>query len=379
MNSTPALTQSNVPSTAHLLGESYQKAIVEPDGTAGTTWKVDFRLDGGFVRFRALAGVGDKLGAQVAADFSVQGDGRTLFKSSGPQFSGDPPINLDLDVTGVRRLSLIVSDDGSDPFPKEVVWADPVAYPSGAVIPDPPSWPPVQTNPGALAPVVPEYPPTSPAPPVPQVSAPPSSPSDGDSPRLLAPPILDGRTVLVVPFQRVFGFSQASYQVAAEICRQLTLDLHMNVVPLDQEHQALGRANGYLSPDEIRQAAQMVGARYVLMGAIDKYQLPSGGGNVKIYVPFFGIGVRTIDADVKLDFELADASGRVLVSRTAEASKSQSSVGGGVFTYNGGVRVRSGLNPDELMKDTVQDAAQKVVAYVKPIVNPCRSLSFMKK
>ena len=372
--STP-LAAANLPASAHLLGTPYEKAIIG----STTKWRLDFALNGKYVRFRALAGVGDKLGAQAAAIFTVLGDDATLFKSNGAQYSGDPPANLDLDVTGVNRLSLIVTDDGTDPFPKEVVWADPIVYSGDASIPDPPAWPPVVTNQNAapapvatlvpnsnIGPVAPQQAPA----PVPEPDAKPAPSFGGAKGQYLAPPMLSGRTVLVIPFHRVLWEPWASSDIAAEIRYQLASQLHMNVIPIEQVRQQLGDTSGYLSPDEVRQAAGAVGARYVVMGSIEKFQLPSGGGGVGIRVPFFGIGVRTLDADVKFDFEVEDASGQMLLSQKAEASKSQSSVSGGIFAPGAAVRVHTQPNIDELMNKTIQAAVGSFISLAVPVLVP---------
>lgn len=407
MSSTPALSAANTPATAHLLGTAYNKAIVgETNGSVKGhyRWQLSYRLNGAYSRFRALAGVGDKLGAQAAALFEVDGDGTPLFKAGGPQYSGDPPLNFDLDVRGVKQLTLVVSDDGVDPFPKEVVWADPTLYPVGASVPDPPNWPPVVTNAGASAPeddgpATTAAPPAgSPAPgPVDEAPAPAAplappaqaGPDSDETPQPMAPPFrgaigqpmappfagaggpIGGRhTILVVPFRRVYGMPEVSYDLSAEIVDELSTKLHVNVVPIGQAERDLQGASGYLDPEEIREAARMVGARYVIMGAIDKFQLPSGAGGAGIRVPFLGLGVRTVDADVKFDYEIADASGAVIFTKTAEASKSQSAVSGGIFSYRGGVDVHTGVNPDQLMNQTVQAAVDKMVNDVKPVLHP---------
>jgi len=359
--SSTELTPANLPAAAHLLGTPYEKAIVG----SSPKWRLDYMLNRKYVRFRALAGVGDRLGAQVAAIFTVLGDGQTLFKSNGAQYSGDPPVNLDLDIAGVKHLSLIVADDGADPFPKEVVWADPIVYSSDASIPDPPAWPPVVTNQNpSPAPVA-----STPAPNSEPKAKP--APSFGEAKgQYLAPPMSSGRTVLVVPFHRVFGEPWASNDIADEIRDQLASQLHMNVVPIEHVRQQLGEVSGYLSPDEVRQAAGAVGARYVVMGSIEKFQLPSGGEGGGIRVPFLGIGVRTMDADVKFDFEVEDASGHMLVSQKAEASKKQSSVSGGIFTPGAAVDVDSRPDIDKLMYKTIQAAVGNFISLVKPVLAP---------
>ncbi|OHB73571.1 MAG: hypothetical protein A2V70_20635 [Planctomycetes bacterium RBG_13_63_9] len=72
-------------------------------------------LDGKTRRFRALVGVDDETGGKGAVRFAVYGDGRKLF-DSGVAKGGDPAKPLDVDLRGVRHLTLLVTtaDDGKD-------------------------------------------------------------------------------------------------------------------------------------------------------------------------------------------------------------------------------------------------------------------------
>jgi hypothetical protein len=70
-----------------------------------------YRLPGRFSRFTALAGIDDRVRPRGHVRLLIQGDDKTLF--DGPIAGNEPGKPLDLDVTGVRRLSILV-DFGND-------------------------------------------------------------------------------------------------------------------------------------------------------------------------------------------------------------------------------------------------------------------------
>jgi len=75
---------------------------------------IEYPLGGQFKRFRAKVGIDRLTEGRGSAAFEVHGDGKLLFKS--PVLSGhSKPVELDLDVSGVGRLTLVVKDgdDGS--------------------------------------------------------------------------------------------------------------------------------------------------------------------------------------------------------------------------------------------------------------------------
>lgn len=89
------------------------------DRGLGTHSKSEIRYDiyGAFRRFRARVGIDDEVEPPeaVAVVFEVWGDGRRLW-STAPIHSGDDPLPVDLDVSGVRLLTLRVlpTEDGID-------------------------------------------------------------------------------------------------------------------------------------------------------------------------------------------------------------------------------------------------------------------------
>lgn len=70
-----------------------------------------FRLPEGYRRLTALAGIDDRLSDQGSVKLDIMGDDKTLL--SAIVSGGDAPLPLDLDVSGVRRLTIVV-DFGND-------------------------------------------------------------------------------------------------------------------------------------------------------------------------------------------------------------------------------------------------------------------------
>jgi len=84
-------------------GKTYAKGL-----GSHTEWDVHYDIGGAFARFTAQVGVDDEvLGSPrpVGVLFEVVGDGKTLWKSE-PVRSGQAPVAVEVDVTGVRDLEL---------------------------------------------------------------------------------------------------------------------------------------------------------------------------------------------------------------------------------------------------------------------------------
>jgi hypothetical protein len=82
-------------------GEEYRKGLALHSRTT-----VVYRLPDRFHRFKAVAGIDDRVHPRGSVHLVVRGDDRVLFE--GEVNGTDPPRPLDLDVTGVRRLSILV-------------------------------------------------------------------------------------------------------------------------------------------------------------------------------------------------------------------------------------------------------------------------------
>src|SRR4029077_6013957 len=70
-------------------------------------------LHGKAERFTATVGVDDEVGQRGTAVFKIVGDGKTLWES-GVLRGGDPAKEVSVDLRGVNKLLLLVSDAGDD-------------------------------------------------------------------------------------------------------------------------------------------------------------------------------------------------------------------------------------------------------------------------
>lgn len=102
-----------------LAGTSYTNGV----GVHATS-VLHLQLDGGSRRFHAVCGV-DSLSANKRGSvvFRVMADGRSLFQS--PKLAGgDAGVPVDLDVQGVKRLTLLALDGGDGIDHDHADWAD---------------------------------------------------------------------------------------------------------------------------------------------------------------------------------------------------------------------------------------------------------------
>lgn len=84
-----------------LAGKSYHRGLALRSGT-----ELTYRLPEGFKRFTTVAGIDDRVGEGGTVQLTIRGDGRELF--SAAIRGGEPPKAIDLDVAGVRELTLEV-------------------------------------------------------------------------------------------------------------------------------------------------------------------------------------------------------------------------------------------------------------------------------
>jgi alpha-galactosidase len=80
-------------------------------------------LDGQTKRFQATVGVDDETNGQGSVRVVISGDGKELFRSEILK-GGAAPAAVDLDVSGVKILSLIMRDGGDNMSFDHVDWAD---------------------------------------------------------------------------------------------------------------------------------------------------------------------------------------------------------------------------------------------------------------
>jgi len=88
--------------------------------------RIVLRLKEPFRRFVAFVGVDnnwDTKGGRGSVVFSVQVDGRTVFKS-GVCRSGDGPVKVEVSLSGAKQLALIVNDAGDGYFYDQADWAE---------------------------------------------------------------------------------------------------------------------------------------------------------------------------------------------------------------------------------------------------------------
>ncbi|GAA3547184.1 glycoside hydrolase family 97 catalytic domain-containing protein [Kribbella ginsengisoli] len=95
------------PATLSIAGKTFAKGIGSHAASSLTTW-----LGAACTRFVADVGIDDDVeSAEGSVTFVVVGDGRTL--ASTPVIrSGDTATHLDLDVSGIKRLTLSTTDGG---------------------------------------------------------------------------------------------------------------------------------------------------------------------------------------------------------------------------------------------------------------------------
>ena len=80
-------------------------------------------LNGGTRRFRAFVGVDDNIGRLASVRFRVIGDKRVLWQS-GVRRKDDAALPIDVDVSGIRHLSLQVDDAGDGKSEDHANWAE---------------------------------------------------------------------------------------------------------------------------------------------------------------------------------------------------------------------------------------------------------------
>lgn len=82
------------------------------------------KLDQGARRFQAKVGVDDGADDSGSVRFSIRGDHWELW-NSGVRKKGQPPLNIDLNVSSVRYLSLMVDDAGDGKGGDHANWIEP--------------------------------------------------------------------------------------------------------------------------------------------------------------------------------------------------------------------------------------------------------------
>jgi hypothetical protein len=84
-----------------LAGKTYPKGLAIPGRSS-----VSYKLTGKGKRLKAVAGIDDSVREAGSARLVISGDGKTLY--DGKIVGRDEPIDLDLDLSGVKRLNILV-------------------------------------------------------------------------------------------------------------------------------------------------------------------------------------------------------------------------------------------------------------------------------
>ncbi len=105
-----------------LRGASYPNSVIGADRLFGEPELVDYNLGGRYTRFRATVGVDDNAPRDVKYRFEVLTDGKSRF--SRTLDIGQTAV-VDIDITGVLRLTLLVDDSPGDYASYEgAIWGD---------------------------------------------------------------------------------------------------------------------------------------------------------------------------------------------------------------------------------------------------------------
>lgn len=114
----PQIDKSRGGTELRLGGKAYAHGI----GMEART-QMMIALGGQASRFRAVVGVDDgvKPGTEALVEFRVMGDHRRILWSSGRMIPGDAPKQVDVDLTGVKVMTLLAADHGEW---RQTNWAD---------------------------------------------------------------------------------------------------------------------------------------------------------------------------------------------------------------------------------------------------------------
>jgi hypothetical protein len=101
----PRSDQNLASKPLQLDGKQYPKGLALHSRT-----EMVYRLPGRFSRLKAIAGIDDGVRPQGNVRLVVRGDDKVLLETT--LTGADPPQPLDLDISGVRRLAILVDFGG---------------------------------------------------------------------------------------------------------------------------------------------------------------------------------------------------------------------------------------------------------------------------
>ena len=116
--SEPHKNQSLEGNTLTLGGNTFEHGL----GTHAVS-TLNVNLAGGSKKFTATVGVDDEVGTEGSVEFFVIGDGKELWKS-GVLHGGDAAKTCEVDLTGVKQLTLKAGDAGDGIKADHADWAD---------------------------------------------------------------------------------------------------------------------------------------------------------------------------------------------------------------------------------------------------------------
>jgi alpha-galactosidase len=125
----PQINKSVTGKQLTIAGRLFESGV----GTHATS-RIDLNLKRKAIRFTAYAGVDDAAEGSVASIvFSISGDGKVLWES-GEMKAGDSARKVDVDIKGIRNLSLIVGDGGNGIDHDHADWVEPIFFTKDTVI-----------------------------------------------------------------------------------------------------------------------------------------------------------------------------------------------------------------------------------------------------
>lgn len=114
----PQVRKSVVGRAIVMNGTAYERGV--GSHAAGVIY---VELDGQAERFQAVVGVDDETQGRGSVTVKAYSDTKKLFES-GVLRGGQPPVEVDLDIAGSKRLILIMEESGDDQSYDHVDWAD---------------------------------------------------------------------------------------------------------------------------------------------------------------------------------------------------------------------------------------------------------------
>lgn len=122
----PEARKSVVGRTLEMSGKAYERGV-----GSHAPGVIYVELDGKAERFQAIVGVDDETQKRGSITIKIYDDTKKLFES-GVIRGGHPPVELDLDISGAKRLILLMGDGGDERSYDHVDWAEARFIVSGA-------------------------------------------------------------------------------------------------------------------------------------------------------------------------------------------------------------------------------------------------------